>query len=59
MISTMTEISDNYSKLFKAKPAKERKKVITKKDDDLSKIKKHNKFLLWEKNAVSEDAFLD
>jgi len=47
-------------KLFKSKPAMQRKNVIEKKQDDLSKIKsRHNKFELWEKNAVSEDAFLD
>lgn len=34
--------------------------MIQKKEDDMSNLKnKHNKYKLWEKNAVSEDAFID
>ncbi|EWS72880.1 hypothetical protein TTHERM_001109849 (macronuclear) [Tetrahymena thermophila SB210] len=55
-----SQYSDNYSKLYKSRPASQRKKVVEKKSDDLSKIKnKKNKYRLWEKNAVSEDKFLD
>ncbi|KAL4426572.1 hypothetical protein ABPG74_012332 [Tetrahymena malaccensis] len=55
-----SQYSDNFSKLYKSRPANQRKKVVEDKTDDLSKIKnKKNKYKLWEKNAVSEDLFLD